>query len=247
MSGAPSASHSVSHHLRLDVADYDRIIRTFIPAYDTMLATIAFWVGQAVPDTGVVVDLGGGTGGLAESLLNRLPQIRLEFVDGDPEMLRIAETRLWRFRDRVQFHQQRFEEPLPPAAAVVASFALHHILELDQKRHVYANVFSALEPGGVFLNGDVTMSQDSWVREREYGLWRAHMATQGIGEEKAREHFAAWAAEDRYFSADEELGALRQAGFLHPECLWKDGPATVIGAVRTMVQGSVSTETSLPL
>ena len=34
---------------------------------------------------------------------------------------------------------------------------------------------------------------------------------------------AAWAEEDRYFPLDEELAALRRAGFAEVECFWRRG------------------------
>ena len=39
-----------------------------------------------------------------------------------------------------------------------------------------------------------------------------------------------WAAEDMYFSVYEELCAMVQAGFEHPECFWRRGPIAILGA-----------------
>jgi hypothetical protein len=45
-----------------------------------------------------------------------------------------------------------------------------------------------------------------------FDRWATRMAEHGVTDAEARGHFAAWAAEDRYFPLDEELAALRRAG-----------------------------------
>ncbi len=57
--------HSVESHLRLDISEYDRIIRTFIPGYDAMLSTILAHLANALQENATIIDLGGGTGSLA--------------------------------------------------------------------------------------------------------------------------------------------------------------------------------------
>ena len=53
----------------------------------------------------------------------------------------------------------------------------------------------------------------------------------GIDEPDAWRHFEDWALEDRYFSVEEELGFLRDAGLV-PRVDWQLGPSTVIVAAR---------------
>jgi trans-aconitate methyltransferase len=85
------SEHSVSSHLRLNTAEYDRIIRTYIPHYDesrkVQLELLAAADIQEVPR---IIDLGGGTGSLAEAVLDRFPQALVVVRDIDPEMIVIA-------------------------------------------------------------------------------------------------------------------------------------------------------------
>src|SRR5436190_16575057 len=82
---------SVSTHLGIAIDDYDRRIRTFIPRYAEMLDAAAEAVGRR---TGVILDLGIGTGALAARCLARSPRARVVGLDIDPEMLRLAARRL---------------------------------------------------------------------------------------------------------------------------------------------------------
>jgi SAM-dependent methyltransferase len=92
----------------------------------------------------------GGTGALAESVLAGLPETRLEMWDIDAKMLAVASQRLRRFGDRVTLRERSFTEPLGRCNAVIATLSLHHVSQLDAKRAVYANIFDALIPGGIF-------------------------------------------------------------------------------------------------
>ena len=106
-------SHSVSQHLALDVREYDRIIRTFIPGYDAMLDALARWVKALRPGATSALDLGGGTGALTERMLTEIPSIHVTMVDLDPAMLAVANDRLGPFGARVVLKEGSFSSPSP--------------------------------------------------------------------------------------------------------------------------------------
>src|SRR5919201_5828795 len=227
-----SGTHSVKRHLDVDADGYDVQIRRFIPHYDDMLATAVKLLATLTRPGAHVLDLGGGTGALSAAVLRGLPQARVTVLDIDPDMLGEARRRLAEFGDRVAFREGSFFDPLPAADAVVASLALHHIHDLDQKVEVYRAIRAALGPGGLFLNLDAAVSEGTRLRALALDGWVAHMGEQGIPEAEARGHIAAWADEDRYFPLDSELGALRRAGFSEVECPWRRGLQTICCALR---------------
>ena len=222
-------SHSVRRHLRVEIEAYDRSIRAFIPAYEEMLARAAEAVAAAQPEK--VLDLGAGTGALAEAVLRRCEKCSIELIDADAEMLDQARSRLAPFAARVRYSERRFQGPLPPCDAVVASLALHHVATLAEKRRIFAAVYAALRPGGVFVNADATMSADPGTRRSEWECWAAHLVSCGIEEERAWGHFREWSGEDTYFPVEDELAALEGAGFA-ADCLWRVVPLTVVKAVK---------------
>ena len=218
-------SHSVRSHLRLEIDAYDETIRRFIPGYEEGLNRIAREIAGVRP--ALVLDLGTGTGALAEAMLEHERVGAVEAIDVDPEMLDRARIRLLRFGTRVRFRECSFEAPLPACNAVAACLALHHIPAMRRKRALYEHIFRSLRPGGVFVTTDVTMTADPEDRERCYRIWTAHLVSRGIDEKRAREHFDEWASEDTYFPVGEELAAMREAGF-DAECAWKDPPNTLL-------------------
>ncbi len=220
--------HSVSSHLRLETAEYDRIIRTLIPFYDESRGVqLDLLAASGIGADARVVDLGGGTGSLAEAVLERFAGVSVLVRDLDPQMLEVAKGRLARFGGRVRMERGSFSEALPESDAVLAAFALHHVPAIEQKVEVYRRIREALPPGGVFLNADA-VSGPYWPLLRDE--WARFMAGQGFTLDQGYQNLNDWAEEDTYFSVWEELTAMAAGGFAQPECLWRRGPIAVLGA-----------------
>ena len=131
-----------------------------------------------------------------------------------------------------QVRRGSFEAPLPPCDAVATSLALHHVPTMARKRRLYARIYRALRPGGVFVNADVAISAHPVACEETYRRWVTHLGSCGIDEQRAYAHFDAWATEDTYFPVDDELAAMRDATF-QAECLWQDPPHTLLVGRKT--------------
>jgi len=226
------AEHRVAGHLGVAADDYDRTIRTFIPNYARMVATVVHWLDGHVPAGGLVVDLGAGTGALGAAVLDALPDVRVELVDIDPNMLEVAAARCEGHAGRFDVRHARFEEELPRCHAVVASLALHHVAADGDKRDLYHAIRRALEPRGLVVVGDALVYDDGPERARMIDDLFAHMALSGISSSEAQAHLAQWAQEDVYKALPSELALMREAGFPRPEVFWRDGLIAVYGAFK---------------
>jgi SAM-dependent methyltransferase len=228
--------HRVASHLGVDAEAYDVAIRRWIPGYEQMVNTII----RIVSDYGapLVVDLGTGTGALGCAILDALPNARAILVDIDPNMLAVAGARVAKHGARAELRRASFLadagsfDELPACDAVVASLALHHVPDLEDKAKVYAHVYRTLKPGGVFLLGDATVHDDGPEHEQIYAHWEDGMADAGIPREQAAELFAQWALEDTYYPLTTELPLLEAAGFARPDVFWKSGAITVYGGFK---------------
>lgn len=227
-------THSVRHHLRLEIDDYDATIRRFIPGYGRMLAVAADAVAQVKPK--YVVELGAGTGGLSEALLEHDAVGMVELLDVDPDMLARARSRLERFGSRARFSLRSYDDPFSSCDAFAASLSLHHIPTLAKKASLFQRAFDALRPGGVLVNADVNMPEDDAQRRHLFRYWADHLVRSGLSEERAWAHFDEWAEEDTYLPVEAELDALRQIGF-EAERVWNDGPEGVVVARKSPPRG----------
>jgi tRNA (cmo5U34)-methyltransferase len=212
--------------------EYDQSIRAFIPGYERMIAVAIQWLDGTVPAGGLVVDLGAGTGGLSAAILDALPDVRVELVDIDPNMLEVAATRCSAHVGRYQLRQARFQDPLPRSNAVVASLALHHVATHSEKRELYRAILESLEPAGLVVVIDALVHTDGPERRQMVEDLFAHMGRNGISAEEAKAHFAEWAEEDFYVSLPDELALLAEAGFPRPDIFSRDGMIAVYGAFK---------------
>ena len=226
------AEHRVAGHLGVAAEDYDRTIRTFIPQYERMVATVVHWLDGNVPTAGLVVDLGAGTGALSAAVLGALPDVRVELIDIDPNMLEVAATRCAAHAGRFQVRHARFQDDLPRCHAVVASLALHHVATHAEKRKLYRAIRDALEPGGLVVVADALIYPDGPERQRMIDDLFAHMAANGISASEAEGHLGQWAEEDFYVSLPDELSLIADAGFPRPDVFWRDGLIAVYGAFK---------------
>lgn len=222
-------SHSVRRHLRVEVDAYDHQIRRFIPGYEEMIRYAARTVAAVSPR--LILDLGAGTGALSEAVLEEMTVRGLpgqvELWDVDPEMLARGAARLERFGDRAKSVERSFLDSFPPCDVIMASLSLHHISTLAGKAELYGRASEALRPGGVLVNADATMPSGGPDRDRDFRAWADHLVASGIDEGQAWRHFEEWSQEDTYFPLEDELRALRDAGF-EAECLWQSRPFAVL-------------------
>lgn len=107
---------------------------------------------------GEVLELGGGSGAMAEGLLQRFPKLRLTVTDYDEDMVTAASARLRRFGDRVRVQQADATNlPFGDASfdAVLSFIMLHHVIDWERG---LAEAVRVLRPGGAFIGYDLTDS-----------------------------------------------------------------------------------------
>ena len=229
-------SHSVESHLRLDIGEYDELIRRFIPGYDEMLNELADYLAFNLikREQPQVLDLGTGTGSLAALVLNRIPNASVIGIDTDPAMIVEARKRLADLLPRVTHLLGDFFGPLPHGCDVcMASLALHHIRELPEKRRLYRKILGALNPQGIFVNADAMFAENSPLEAWMRSAWTKHQVASGFSQRDVESHFQQWSNEDRYFDVQTELNLLHDAGFSNLEVVWRHGPMAVVAGHKT--------------
>ena len=118
----------------------------------------------------VVADVGCGTGTLTIALAERLPDARVVGVDGDPQVLGLAQAK--EGADRIDWVEGLADDLSfddGEVDALVTTLLFHH-LPLDTKRAALAEARRVLRPGGRLVVGDWGRPQDPLMSLGFYAL-----------------------------------------------------------------------------
>jgi tRNA (cmo5U34)-methyltransferase len=166
-----------------------------------------------------IVDLGAGDGRLLALLRIDRPESEGVSADLSPTMLDAARAR-FAGDPLVEVVEYDLDQPLPHFAradCIVSCFAIHHCTH-ERKRALYAEIFDALEPGGVFYNLEHVASVSPEMHD-------AFLAALGITAEQEDQS-------NKLLAVEPQLAWLRELGFEHVDCHWKWRELALFGGVK---------------
>jgi SAM-dependent methyltransferase len=124
------------------------------------------WALQGVRLEGEVLEIGSGSGAMAERIADAFPDVRLTVTDFDPAMVAAAKERLARFGDRVRAVQAdatALEFGDGSFDSVLSFIMLHHVIEWEK---ALAEAVRVLKPGGQLVGYDLVASRPSrWIHQ----------------------------------------------------------------------------------
>jgi tRNA (cmo5U34)-methyltransferase len=225
-----------------------------VPMYDLLQNEVFNIISIPFDKEITVVDLGAGSGILLEKILNRFPMSTCVWVDYSEDFRKIAEERLCKFKNRVQFilspmEKNWMERVVSSPDLIVSMSAIHH-LESEEKRSLYSKCYSMLNSGGWFLNIDEmkTAFADGYNRSMQY--WVDYVSDQEriIPENKLhyfkkwKSHFDNWKirnidnfdtpkikGDDLHDSFLDQVNWLRDIGFKNVDVFMKYHLWSIIG------------------
>jgi tRNA (cmo5U34)-methyltransferase len=218
----PTVSDDASGEI-WDAETYDAPRRRLVPDFDQFYGTAADLVADLNRPEPDVLDLGAGTGLLAEAVRATTPAARLTLLDGSSAMLAVAGRRLGASVPSrpVVLVEGDLSGALPagPFDAVVSALAIHHLGD-GAKQDLFRRVRAVLRAGGVFVNAEQVAGPTSW-HDEQYAT-RHERDARRLGSDDVE-----WAgavermAHDRCATADDQLRWLREAGFERVDLAYK--------------------------
>jgi len=166
-----------------DSDDCDRARNKLVPCHDDFYRMVLELLPLGAEDRFELLDPSAGSGLLSAMVAERFPRGQLTLFDLTPEMLLIARQRLKLLGRRVKFMTADFAAAAPSKScdAVVSALSIYHLPD-SGKRHLFADIFKYLTPGGVFINADQVAGDGAAINERSRQMWIKHARELSVGE-----------------------------------------------------------------
>jgi len=213
-------------------AAYDTSRRQLVPCFDDFYRALVDMIPLGRDGQIEALDLGAGTGLVAEMVLREFPSARVTLLDFSGEMLETARKRLERFSERTAFRICDYaREELPGQFDLVCSALSIHHLGASGKEHLYGRAFQSLRPAGVFVNADHVEGASPRLFETYRRLWIERTKELGVPEDVLEQALERTKL-DRLSPLDDQLRWLREAGFEDVDCYYKWYHFAVFGGRR---------------
>ncbi|MDD1664861.1 MAG: class I SAM-dependent methyltransferase [Methanomicrobiales archaeon] len=169
-----------------------------------------------------ILDIGAGTGLLSELVMEAYPGATVSLMDVSEKMIEVARKR-FAGRECVRFvtADYRHEDLGGPFDAICSALSIHH-LERDEKRALYGKVFSALKPGGIFVNADQVEGETPGLHRRNLAYWNDYVLQGPLDPGEIQAMFERRKTLDRMERLSVQMGWLEEIGFADVDVVYKN-------------------------
>lgn len=201
---------------------YDQHMRDNIQGFETYYKYLAKPLeGRREPIR--VLDLGCGTGLEFKYLLKAAPQASIIGMDLSAGMMEEGAKANQEFESRIEWRQGSYiadDLGKDDYEVVLSSMTMHHFFVID-KRKIYAKIFDAVKPGGIYVEGDYMVSPEMEVEALAYYFEQA----EGLKEaDKGKFHL------DIPFTVDKQIMLLKSVGFESVQVIYRTNSNAILVA-----------------
>jgi tRNA (cmo5U34)-methyltransferase len=227
----PTSAQRVQSVFDRTSATYDAARARLIPPYEHFYRVAVELLPFEASASPQILDLGAGTGLLSAFIRDRFSTAHLHLVDIATTMLEQARVRLG--SENIEYALSDYGvEPITGGwDAIVSALSIHHLSD-DAKRDLFHRAYSALNPGGVFVNAEQVAGPTPELTARYHQRWLRDVRERGASDREIADAEYRM-REDRCSSVENQLQWLREAGFQDVDCWFKDGLFAVISGGRT--------------
>jgi tRNA (cmo5U34)-methyltransferase len=212
--------------------DYDSQREYIIPDMRQYYGT-AVWAMETAAQMPAILDIGAGTGLLSAFVLEKFPDARLTLMDISENMLDMARKR-FATRPETEYVVCDYSQSElgGPYDMVCSALSIHH-LSPEDKRLLFKRIFTALKPGGMFVNADQADGENPYFQQRYLDYWNDFLRSGPMTEAQHAEILKRRDTLDRNEKLSLQLSWLAEAGYSDVDVVYKNRTFIVTVARRT--------------
>lgn len=200
-------------------AEYDEKIRRTLPYYDDFFENIVSTVKACPNPPRSWLDVGCGTGKLAEHVLKRFDIERFVFCDNSEKMLGIARGRF--SAENTEFFPADFRElAFREEFDIVTAVQVNHYFKGAERTAAVQKCFDALKSGGMFICFENFAPYSEVGKNLYLERWKNFQLEQGRTSAQIGEHMGRYGRKDFPITLSEQLRLMGDCGFKSAEILW---------------------------
>lgn len=199
--------------------EYDEKIKRTVPYYDEFYKQIVSVVKAQISTPLSWLDVGCGTGRMAQEAFQYMAIERFVFCDNSREMLEMAKER---YRDpRSEFRELSvLELKETDCFDVITAIQVLHYLQYEERITAIKNCLNALRKDGIFLYFENFRPGSEACLNLSLQRWKAYQVSQGKSPEEAEKHIKRYGKEYFPITVKEHRNILADCGFRYHEVIW---------------------------
>ena len=188
------------------------------------------WAAVAEGPHPEILDIGAGTSLLSALVLEKFPGASLTLLDISENMLAVARQRFSHL-ETVRYVVSDYSRSSlgGPYDLVFSALSIHH-LSRDDKRQLFHGIFTALQPGGMFINADQAEGETPLFQHMYLDYWNDFIVSGPLSEKEHQEILRRRDTLDRNEKLSSQLRWLQESGFSDIDVVYKNRTFIVTAA-----------------
>lgn len=203
----------------INVKEYDSEIKSVIPYYEEFhKQTISVIKNMRFMEINWL-DLGCGTGTLANKAKDVFPKVHFVMADPSEKMLERARINNKTLKakylncgsETIEFNNQ---------FNVVTTIQVHHYLQMDVRKKATKNIYQALCLGGIYITFENVVPESKEITSFELQRWGMYQQEHGKSVNEVENHLSRCGVNYFPLSINEHIKLLKSIGFTLVHVFW---------------------------
>lgn len=211
-----------ANSLAFDVSEYEEKIEKTVPYYNEFYKQIIDIVDTLEVKNIHWLDIGCGTGKMAEVAYKSLDIDEFVFCDISEDILHIAKER---FKNKNSKFILKSAEKIDfyDTYNIVTSIMVNHYFSDTVRERVIRNCYEALKTGGVYISFENFAPNTEFGKSMQLKRWKRFQITNGKSEKEAESHINRYGVNYFPITVLSHLKVLKKCGFNNCEIIWLSG------------------------